>query len=107
MIPAPASVVSGALESSETMHAFNEQQAVTLASAIAVDINSAGTYDSSSDLLPTSPATNIPAGTRVNSHFVHADPVGTDSIITTSTLTFPTDILGVLVRVTRLNASDA
>lgn len=65
-IAPPPSVDFGALESDTTMYAFDEQQNVTLAQALEVDITAPGTYDDSSDLTPGT----IPGGTGVSSHFV-------------------------------------
>src|SRR5688500_1580168 len=50
----------------------------------------------------------IPAGTRVSSHFVQADRVGTGGpqIVLEGTLTTDAPILGVIVRAAHLNSSD-
>ena len=91
-IAAPPSVMINALESDTTMFAFDEQQKVTLASGLAVDITSPGTYDDSSDLTPAT----IPAGTVVNSDFVNADKVGDNMppVVLDGTVTTSSDISG-------------
>ena len=101
-IAPPASVLFGALESDTTMQAFDEQQGVTLGSAVSVDITTPGTYDDTSDLTPGT----IPAGTRVNSQFVHSDPVDHHSVQLEGTITTDTDILGVAILQASLDNSD-
>ena len=103
-IAPPASVAIDALESDTTMYAFDEQQGVTLASPLAVNITTPGTYDDSSDLTPGT----IPAGTVVNSHFVNADHIGTQApgVVLDGTVTTDTDILGIIVMQHELNHSD-
>src|SRR5215469_1617189 len=64
-IAPPASAAAG-LGSNTTMWAWNEQQNVTLASPIKVDITSIGAYTQESQLLT---GVNIPAGTVVDSHY--------------------------------------
>jgi hypothetical protein len=102
-IPPPPSVM-GDLESNDHMFAFDEQQNVTLASALAVDITTAGVYDDQADLTPGT----IPAGTVVNSHFVHADKVGEGGggVNLEGTVTFDTDIVGIALVGATLDASD-
>lgn len=87
---APTSVVTNATENSTTMLAFNEQQGVTLASSLSVDL-----------LAQTSTAGSIAAGTDINSYFLHFDPVGTDGTqaagsFLTGSITFDTQILGII-----------
>src|SRR4051812_41013073 len=60
---APPSVMPTALESATNMFAFNEQQHVTLTSAVDVNITQPGTYTNGTPLTPGT----IAAGTLVNS----------------------------------------
>jgi hypothetical protein len=71
-IAPPPSVEFQQLESDTTIFAFDEQQCVNTVAPLLVDITAPGTYDDRSDLTPGV----IPAGMRVRSHFLHADPVG-------------------------------
>jgi len=68
---------------------FDELQGVVLTSALWTD----------------SPAGSIPAGTRVNSHYILYDPVSNSSI--TGTIVFDADILGIMTATTTLAASDS
>lgn len=104
-IAPPPSVDFGALESDTTIFAFEERQCVTLTSDLAVDITTTGTFDEESDLTPGV----IPAGTRVSTAFLHADPVGTDPppILLEGSVTKSTDILGLIVLSRTLDASDS
>ncbi|MBN2187220.1 MAG: hypothetical protein JW732_07215 [Dehalococcoidia bacterium] len=88
----PASVVAGALESSDEVYVFNEKQNVFL----------------SSDLL-TDDSKTIPAGTSVNSHLVHFDPVGVANVVisVSGTVNFDGDILGLYTTNDGLDGTDA
>jgi hypothetical protein len=104
-IAAPASVSEGFTESDSFIRVFDERQDYVLPSPVAVDITSTGTYDDPGDLTPGA----IAAGTKVDSHFFHLDKVGNsmDAIVLEGTTTFKSDILGVIVTRTNLDASDA
>lgn len=97
-IAPPTSVLFGALQSDDHMFAFDEQQNVTLAAALPVDISQPGQYGPDCGCDPLTPG-SIPAGTTVSSLFVHADPVGTKSPATvlTATIVTSTPILGIEV----------
>jgi PKD repeat protein len=102
-IAPPASVNHpGVLDSLTTTYAFDEQQGVTLASALAVDIVTPGHYDATTSLVNAS----IPIGTTIDSHFFASArlPQTTGQLI--GTLTFPSDILGVIVRRGKMNTSN-
>jgi hypothetical protein len=100
-------------------HAFNEEQDHTTTGPITLDIcipgnpsfalcepnARAGKYDRPTDF-PTRGGT-IPAGTCVDSHFIHADPTGTGRTVYDGQVTFASMILGVIVSTPRLVASDA
>jgi hypothetical protein len=103
-IAPPPSVLFDVLESDTTMFAFDEQQNVTLAQPLSVDITAPGTYDDSIDLTPGT----IPAGTAVSSHFVHSDKIGTDvpRVTLEGTVTTDQDILGIAILAKALNNSD-
>lgn len=101
-IAAPASVFPDQLESTTSIFAFDERQGVTLASPLRVDITQPGTYDQSSDLQPTTVAT----GTAIDSHYVHNDRAPGGTTVRTGSVTFPTDILGVIVTRGKLADSD-
>lgn len=105
VISAPPSVQLGALESDTQIQFFGERLGVSLSSNVGVDISSAGTYSSVAGL-----STGIvSAGTIVDSYYLHADPVGFSNTVgqlEAGAVTFPTDVLGVIVLDPSLTASD-
>ena len=93
-ITAPASIVANTgTENNATASVFNELQNVTLTGAVSVGARTPGFFDALADLT----AGSIAAGTLVNSHYVHADPVGSGQTQYTysGSITFDADILGV------------
>jgi hypothetical protein len=102
-IAPPPSVLIDALESDTEIRAFNEIQDVTLSGDVEVNISLPGTYDGSIALTPTT----IGTGSAVCSHLLHADRVGSEAYVRVSgSVTFSSDILGVIVLAPELNASD-
>jgi hypothetical protein len=90
-------------ESDTEIRAFDEQQNVTLAAPLLLNINQPGTYDEQADLT----GGQIPAGTVVSSHFVHADQVGTSPAIhLDGCVTVDDPIVGIITGPNRLRASD-
>ncbi len=82
------SVAYNALKS-PNVWAFDEQHDVVLASPITPDIGAP-----------------IPAGTRVDSHYLHLDAAGTSAYIGAGTITFSQPILGVITGSTLLSTTD-
>lgn len=106
VIAPPADVrVNMGLESDTSSFFFTEMQGLTLTSAVAVNISSSGLYSSNASLTPGS----ISSGTTIDSYYLHTDPVGAPSndIIFDGSLTFDTDILGVIVLDAQFAASNA
>jgi hypothetical protein len=101
-IPAPLSVLPGALESNTNAYLFVEKQ-VVLPYAVTVDISVPGLYNNSN---PGSIST-IPAGTRVQSYFIHRDPVGNAYGTVLGAAISPTKILGIIYSDALLDATDA
>ncbi len=101
-IPPPASVAAQAEESDLVIRVFEEADERTLTTSVDVDdITPAGA------VLPTAWA-NLPAGAVVDSHLIHFDPVGQPAAGVTlgGSVTFPSDILGVIFNDATLDASD-
>jgi hypothetical protein len=94
--------VASAVMSQTVTFAWDEQQGVTLASPIAVDITATGTYDTAASLTPGT----IPVGTVVDSQFFHSQRVASTAALRTATLTFPTDVIGIAVTRTTLDNSN-
>jgi len=95
IIPAPADARLGMLESNTVAPLFTEVTGLKLPSNLTVDFNAPGTYNSNPGSLPF-----IPAGTVVDSYYLITDPVGSDVNNVrnfSGTITFSTDVLGVIV----------
>jgi hypothetical protein len=104
-IAPPPSVQLGQLESNDHAVAFDEQQGVTLAANLPVDITVPGTYDDPNALTPGV----IPAGTVVNSQFIHSDNVGSGKGTKATfdgSVQVEGDILGISVLNDSLDAGD-
>ncbi len=99
-IAPPPSALGGDLNSTTTIWGWNEQQNVTLASNVRVDVNAPGTYDTVGSVVNV----NVPAGTVVNSHYFVADHTG--PTVLTGTVTFPTDIVGIILVGGRADQTD-
>jgi hypothetical protein len=105
VIAAPASVVvNSGLESDTVTFFFTERKDLVLPVGVAVDITSPGIYNSNASLTPGT----IAAGTLVDSYYLHNDLVGspTTTITHTGSVTFDTDILGVIVLDNQFAASN-
>lgn len=102
--PPPSVVVNSGLESNTLTYFFTEQQNLVLPSDVAVDITTPGTYNSIASLTPGTVAT----GTDVDSYYLHTDPVGQPAtpINYVGSVTFDTQILGVIVLDSEFNASN-
>lgn len=92
---APPPNASGGVATNPTnILAWDERQGVTLASPLRVNIVAAGVYNDAADLVNGTIAT----GTVVDSHMLHSDkPAQSGEPLRAGTVTFPTNILGVLV----------
>src|SRR5205823_2620693 len=85
---------------------FNERRGVSLSSSVGVDVSTPGSYSSVAGLSPG----NISAGTIVDSYYLHADPVGISGSapqLQAGGVTFPTDVLGLIVLDPSLSGSDS
>ncbi len=104
-IAAPADARLNQLESNTLAPLFTEVTNLILLSALTVDVTAPGTYSSD-------PATtgSIPAGTAVDSYYLITDPVGADPDNNRNfvgSMTFSTDVLGVIVLDPRFASSNA
>ncbi len=101
-VASPTSVMLNAWESSDQIILFDELQSFTLTSDVILDITSPGNYPA--DVLTPG---MVSAGTTVDVHLLHLDPVGvSDEIRLLGDITFGADILGVIVSDNSLYASD-
>ena len=94
-IAPPASVVIQNLTSSDFLRIFREQMNFTLTSDLGVDFTLAKVYDGTGDLPTTHPT--ISAGTAIDSYFVHGDSLGSALVQFDGSITFDTEILGVIL----------
>jgi hypothetical protein len=105
VIAPPASVVvNSGLESDTVAFFFTERKDLVLPGGVLVNITSPGTYNSNASLTPGS----IAAGTLVDSYYLHNDLVGspTTTITHGGSVTFDTNILGVIVLDAQFAASN-
>jgi hypothetical protein len=102
VIAAPPSVQPGALMSNTFVQTFVEHQSLTLTSSVHVDDTAAGTFTSPASLVGGS----IASGSQVDSYFFHSDPTAKAETYTGS-VTFTSDIIGVIVLSHSLNLTDA
>jgi hypothetical protein len=102
----PASVLLGATQSDTEIKLFTERGGVTLVAPVNVDVSVPGTYNFPASA-PYSPAT-LPAGTTVDSFFLHFDRVSTTGFgRLTGSVTVDCPIVGVIALTPQLDASDA
>jgi hypothetical protein len=94
-IAPPASVVGGQLQSDTEIRAFDEQQCVTLASDLQLDVT------------PGGGAGVIPAGITVSSQFLHFDPAGGSFVTLSGSITTDAAIIGAITSQANLDASDS
>ncbi len=102
-VAAPPSLRVGQFESNTVMAAIEEAQNVTLASDLRVDITQVGTYSTVASL---ETASFVTAGTKVDSHILHADPVANAEVTFEGTVTFASDIIGIAATRATLGTSD-
>lgn len=108
VIAPPADIRSGALISDSAIHIFPERQNFVLTQELTFNISTPGTSPGATD--NNTSQTTIPAGTRVDSYFFHAQSVsGTQNspVIYHGSITFDTEVLAIAVFNLRLNQSDA
>ncbi|PYT61527.1 MAG: hypothetical protein DMG35_09105 [Acidobacteria bacterium] len=103
-ITPPPSVQLDALENNQSAFFFAERVSFVLPGAITVDASSPGTYNSDGSLTPGT----IPAGTVVDSFFVHADPFDPNNgVFYSGSVSFLNPILGVIALSGGLDQTDA
>jgi hypothetical protein len=72
----PSSLLSGVLERNSAAYGYVEKTGFTLTQALPVDLIPAGPYPRNFDLTSQANPGLLPVGLKVNSYFVHYDPVG-------------------------------
>lgn len=104
IIPPPPAVTIDALQSDTTIFGFAEQQGAVLTAPLTVDAAVPGTYSLAAQI---NNKAKLPAGTHVDSHLFTSDPLtkqgGGNRV---GTVTFDSEILGVIVARSPLANSD-
>jgi len=103
----PSDVSEGAFESNTEIRAFAERQNVLLTEDLLVNILNPGTSPDGDG--PNLSPGDIPSGTRVSSYLLHFDTLepSPDPIMAVGTISFSTDILGIIVNSGRLSSTDS
>ncbi|SRR5579884_2922905 len=102
-ISPPASVAKNALQSNTTDVVFQEQNGLALASPLAVNATKPGTYTSVASLTPGV----IAAGTVIQDYFLHSDPIDNSGLNFIGSITFDSNILGVIALSGDLSSTDS
>jgi hypothetical protein len=106
---APSSLLSGSLEKNSFAYGFLEQQYVSLAQALPVDIRPTAPFEHDYILTGDTNPGNLASGTVVNSYLIHFDPVGSSNSTVqnpgTIHIEFLAPILG--IQVTRLRQGNS
>ena len=103
-IDPPANISQGALEDDTSVNVFFESSVLVASPSILIEHGPSGLVDDASDLVSVSYGLN----TRMESYYLHFDPVGTSSTESiTATVTFSSEIYGVCVGASALDATDA
>ncbi len=87
------------------MIAFNERTQYAIPNNVVVNLSAPGTADAANNFNPS--PTTIAAGTKADIFFFHSDPVGNGPENYAGSVTFSTNILGVIVTSALLDATDA
>ena|SRR5579863_1867539 len=99
----PGSLLPGAFESDTAASIFQESSNLILVSDVAFDAGLPGLYDSPASLTPGV----ITAGTTVSDAYFHSDPIERTGTVFTGSVTFNSDILGVIALSATLSATDS
>ncbi len=105
IIDAPKSVVFNSFESNSVIHGFIEQEGLALPGAVPLNIAEPGRYGRNYASY-TGAAGSLAAGTVVDSYFLIFDPVGSQSAYASGSVTFGSDILGMICTTRDLDATD-
>lgn len=105
-IPAPPSVVPGALVNNGFLLMFSERKGFTLTAPLTVDISTPNiVYNSKSQIT----GTQIPSGTVINSYYVHGNVSSNKVIFSAQTISFSSEeqIIGIMVLASTIEHSNS
>ncbi|MFZ0184027.1 MAG: hypothetical protein WAL88_04230 [Nitrosotalea sp.] len=104
----PSDIQTGAWESNTTIEAFAELQNVLVTDPVSVDITKPGTSPGATSQNLSSGTIN--AGSTVDSYFLHFDAVGEpddqNAVSASGSITFSSNIVGIAIFKTTLDATD-
>ena len=104
IIAPPASVQRGGLQDNTLIYAFPEAQNVALPMPLPLDISVPGDYAAAQTKLYT--PSRIAKGVRVNSYFLESNTVGTARHSYKGSITFQSEVAGLIVGDSRLDFTD-
>lgn len=99
----PDTVVHHENENSREIKLFLERKNYNLPQRLRVDMREPGAYNSDNDLV----VSYIPAGKRVTSHVLHFDTIARDLERLSGSVTFESEILGIILSLKTLDATDS
>ena len=108
LIPPPASVLAGELESDDVAHIFVEQEELETTVEFYVDISEPGLVAPTGiDVFPPGSlsVSDVPPGTLVESVYIHTDAV-TPGTAFAGRVDFDREVIGLIVRTQSLNDTD-
>jgi hypothetical protein len=107
--PSPSSLLSGSLESNSHAFGFVEKINFALVQALPVDIRPTPPYEHDYILTGDTNPGNLALGTKVNSYFIHYDPVGSSDVSIHNPGTIHIEFLAPIIgiQVTRLRQGNA
>ena len=102
LVPLPSSVVLGALQNDNYVSLFQEQSDITLGANLPFDAGAPGVYSTKASLTPGV----LAAGMVVSDFYFDSNPIRKTGTTFTGSITFSSQILGVIALVGTLNATD-
>ena len=106
VIPAPPSAKFNDLEDNKIVRMWQEREYYSLQAPVAVNISNPGRYGGNNGSY-TGISGTIAAGTAVECHFLHFDPVGSQGASTSGqVIKFSDEIIGIICRDAELDATD-
>jgi hypothetical protein len=100
--PPPVDVTVDSTESDDDAILFLERRNLVLPGSVSVDVSLPGTVNDVGDLTPDL----VALGTRVDSYFLHADPIGAGAQTYGGSVRFDRPILGVMLTSATITASN-
>jgi hypothetical protein len=87
----------------EGVRIFEEQLAYVLSGPLSIDISTVGSFTTYKDLTPG----EVGSGVTINSHILHVDPPGNSLLEVEASVSFDSDILGLIVLSSSLESTNS